>query len=67
MAKPFWGWHDDDTHDGKVLARGQWALDPAYGVSRNLTLPGPVSLDYTFNPYLRGGRGGPVDGGDSLP
>ena len=67
MAKPFWGWHDDDTHDRKVLARGQWALDPAYGISRNLTLPGPVSLDYTFNPYLRGDRGGAVDGGDSLP
>ena len=52
MAKPFWGWHDNETRDKKVLATGQWALDPAYAVTRNLTLPGPVSLRYTFNPYL---------------
>ncbi len=53
MAKPFWGWHDKETKEKGVLARGQWALDPAYSVSRNLTLPGPVSLQYTFNPYLQ--------------
>ena len=54
MAKPFWGWHDNETRDRKLLATGQWALDPAYAVTRNLTLPGPVSLRYTFNPYLSG-------------
>ncbi len=54
MAKPFWGWHDNETRDEKVLATGQWALDPAYAVTRNLTLPGSVSLRYTFNPYLQG-------------
>lgn len=54
MAKPFWGWHDNETHDRSVLSTGQWALDPAYAVTRNLTLPGQVSLRYTFNPYLRG-------------
>lgn len=53
MAKPFWGWHDNETRDSKVLATGQWALDPAYAVTRNLALPGPVSLRYTVNPYLR--------------
>ncbi len=52
MAKPFWGWHDNATLKGGVLAKGQWALDPAYSASRNLTLPRPVSLRYTFNPYL---------------
>ena len=51
-AKPFWGWHDKRTQKKKVLATGQWALDPAFGVSRNLRLPGPVSLDYTFHPFL---------------
>jgi hypothetical protein len=51
-AKPFWGWHDRRTRKKKVLAVGQWGLDPAYGVSRNLTLPEPFSLDYAFNPYL---------------
>lgn len=51
-AKPFWGWHDDDTLDGGIVAKGQWALDPAYAITRNLTLPGTVSLTYTFNPYL---------------
>lgn len=53
MAKPFWGWHDKETKESGILAKGQWALDPAYSVSRNLTLPGPVSLEYTFNPYLQ--------------
>lgn len=53
-AKPFWGWHDDRTLKAGILARGQWALDPAYSFTRNLRFPDelPVSLDYTFNPYL---------------
>ena len=53
MAKPFWGWHDNETREKKVLAKGQWGLDPAYAVSRNLILPHPVSLSYIHNPYLR--------------
>ena len=61
MAKPFWGWHDNETRDHKVLATGQWALDPAYAVTRNLALPGPVSLRYTVNPYLRGPDERPPD------
>jgi hypothetical protein len=51
-AKPFWGWHDGRTEKKRLLAVGQWGLDPAYGVTRNLRLPGSVSLDYVFNPYL---------------
>jgi hypothetical protein len=53
-AKPFWGWHDVLTQKKKVLATGQWGLDPAYGVSINLRFPAsdPFSLDYVFNPYL---------------
>jgi len=51
-AKPFWGWHDTKTRKAGVLATGQWGLDPAYGVSRNLTFPGQFSTDYVFNPYL---------------
>jgi len=51
-AKPFWGWHDVRTRKKKVLATGQWALDPAYAVSKNLRFPEPVSTDYVFNPYL---------------
>jgi hypothetical protein len=53
-AKPFWGWHDMSTQRRKILATGQWGADPAYGVSRNLTFPAdkPVSLEYTYNPYL---------------
>lgn len=62
MAKPFWAWHDKETREKGVLAKGQWALDPAYAVSRNLTLPAPVSLEYTFNAYLRGSDPAP-DGG----
>ena len=57
-AKPFWGWHDKRTLKKRVLATGQWSLDPAYGVSRNLQLPEPVSLDYLFNPFL--GVGSPI-------
>jgi hypothetical protein len=55
MAKPFWGWHDTRTRKRGVLAVGQWALDPAYSVSQNLTFPvsDRVSLDYVFNPYLK--------------
>lgn len=55
-AKPFWGWHDNRTLKKKVLATGQWGLDPAYGVSQNLSMPRPFSLRYTFNPYLGIGR-----------
>ena len=51
-AKPFWGWHDRRTRKKKILATGQWGLDPAYGVSRNLKLPEPFSLTYIYNPYL---------------
>jgi hypothetical protein len=53
-AKPFWGWHDTLTLKRGVLAAGQWGLDPAYGVSRNLTFPSgsEFSLDYVYNPYL---------------
>jgi len=55
-AKPFWGWHDENTKRKKVLGTGQWGADPAYAVSRNLTFPAskPVSLEYVFNPYLTG-------------
>ncbi len=52
-AKPFWGWHDNETRKQGILATGQWCLDPAYAVTRNLHLPGPVSLRYTFNPFLQ--------------
>ncbi|MBY0505452.1 MAG: hypothetical protein K2X03_16180 [Bryobacteraceae bacterium] len=53
-AKPFWGWHDMATQRRKILATGQWAADPAYGISRNLNFPPslPVSLNYVYNPYL---------------
>ena len=53
-AKPFWGWSDNLTSKKKVLAVGQWGLDPAYAVSHNLQFPAsePFSLDYVFNPYL---------------
>ncbi|MBK9170338.1 MAG: hypothetical protein IPM24_23145 [Bryobacterales bacterium] len=53
-AKPFWGWHDVKTQRARALATGQWGLDPAYGVSVNLTFPKdkPFSLDYVYNPYL---------------
>ena len=54
MAKPFWAWHDRRTKSKKVLNTGQWALDPAYAVSKNLKFPKnrPVSTEYVFNPYL---------------
>ena len=53
-AKPFWGWHDKTTLNKRLLAVGQWGLDPAYGVSQTVRFPSeaPVSLNYTFNPYL---------------
>lgn len=53
-AKPFWGWHDSATLKRRILAVGQWGLDPAYAVSRNLRFPAdePFSLDYVYNPYL---------------
>jgi len=53
-ARPFWGWHDSATLKRKILAVGQWGLDPAYAVSRNLRFPAdePFSLDYVYNPYL---------------
>ncbi len=55
-ARPFWGWFDVQTQKKKILATGQWGLDPAYGVSQNLRFPDgeTVSTDYLFNPYLIG-------------
>ncbi len=54
-AKPFWGWHDERTQKQNILATGQWGLDPAYAVSRNLRFSAdePFSLEYVFNPYLQ--------------
>ena len=53
-AKPFWGWHDNATLKKNILAPGQWALDPAYAVQKNVSYPYGMepSVDYTFNPYL---------------
>ncbi|MGB9605081.1 MAG: hypothetical protein ACPL88_04295, partial [Bryobacteraceae bacterium] len=53
-ARPFWGWQDNATLKRRILAVGQWGLDPAYAVSRNLRFPAdePFSLDYLYNPYL---------------
>jgi hypothetical protein len=51
-AKPFWGWHDNRTRKKGVLATGQWGLDPAYAVAKNLRFPEPISDQYVFNPYL---------------
>lgn len=55
MAKPFWAWHDNRTKKKKLLATGQWALDPAYSVSLNLNFPKekPFSLRYVYNRFLR--------------
>ena len=55
-AKPFWGWHDVSTQRKKILATGQWAVDPAYSTAQNLRFPPdrPMSADYIFNPYLLG-------------
>jgi hypothetical protein len=55
-AKPFWGWHDQRTGGKNVLATGQWGLDPAYSVSRNLRMPPPHSLTYIRNRYLKVGK-----------
>ena len=54
LAKPFWGWHDNRTRKQNILGVGQWGLDPAYAVSKNLTFPVdlPFSTDYVFNPFL---------------
>lgn len=46
-----WGW--DDKDDGDVV-RGDFFLDPASMVTRHLRFSRPVSLEYTFNPYLTG-------------
>ena len=66
-AKPFWGWHDERTRRGKILNTGQWALDPAYSVTKNITWPAamPVDLEYVYNPYL--GIGAVPGTGEKLP
>jgi hypothetical protein len=53
-ARPFWGWFDTKGRAKKVLAPGQWALDPAYSVFQSLTFPKKEvwSMDYIYNPYL---------------
>jgi hypothetical protein len=55
-ARPFWGWHDVIAMARRVLAPGQWGLDPAYAVASTLKLPQgvPFSLDYLYNPFLAG-------------
>ena len=44
-------WHLDDWDDGEVYA-GDMFFDPAYTFSYHLFIPGQVSLDYIYNPYL---------------
>ncbi|MFN7541296.1 MAG: hypothetical protein ACK5TN_00645 [Acidobacteriota bacterium] len=53
-ARPFWGWFDAKGRKQKVLAPGQWALDPAYSVPQSLTWPRNEAwaTDYIYNPYL---------------
>lgn len=53
-ARPFWGWFDTKGRTKKVLAPGQWALDPAYSVFQSLTFPKNEawSMDYIYNPFL---------------
>ncbi|HYO84365.1 MAG TPA: hypothetical protein VES20_23375 [Bryobacteraceae bacterium] len=53
-ARPFWAWYDSRLAKRKILAPGQWALDPAYSMSQTLTIPNdePWDLEYTHNPYL---------------
>lgn len=55
-ARPFWGWHDAVTQAKRILAPGQWGLDPAYAVAATLKLPPgtPFSLEYLYNPFLVG-------------
>ena len=54
QARPFWGWSDSVTLARRLLALGQWGLDPAYAVSVSFKFPSgaPFSLDYVYNPYL---------------
>ncbi len=53
-ARPFWGWFDTAALKKKIYNTGQWGLDPAFSVSRNLTFPSgeTFSTEYTYNPYL---------------
>jgi hypothetical protein len=53
-ARPFWGWFDTRGRKAKVTNTGQWALDPAYSLSKHVRFPlqQKLSLEYTFNPYL---------------
>ncbi len=71
-ARPFWGWYDEKTLKKGVLAQGQWAMDPAWGVSQDLRLPEPFSSDYVSNVYLEIGADtssdtGPAPGSPDLP
>ena len=59
-AKPFWGWHDNKTRKARLIATGQWALDPAYSAQVGLEFPEEFSLDYVYNPYLGIGAEAPV-------
>ncbi len=58
QARPFWAWSDAVALNRKLLALGQWGLDPAYALSVTLKLPSgsPFSLDYIYNPYLESVR-----------
>ncbi len=55
-ARPFWAWPEPGGSGRRLLAAGQWGLDPAYAVSVSVRFPPslPFSLDYIFNPYLEG-------------
>ncbi len=54
QARPFWAWSDPVAVSRKLLAAGQWGLDPAYAVAVCFKYPAgsPLSLDYIHNPYL---------------
>ena len=53
-ARPFWAWFDTIALNRRLVAIGQWGLDPAYAISVSLKFPpgSPFSLDYIYNPFL---------------
>jgi hypothetical protein len=51
------------TQRRRVLATGQWALDPAYAVTRNLVFPSDeeFSLRYVYHPFFEARRDEPLE------
>ena len=52
MARPPWGWYDQDEQGGEGRRQGEWFLTPAETIKRHFGLDDDFSITYLHHPVL---------------